>query len=383
MFYPEDTTPPKATVNSSDPFSRPIGSMEQHRTNNHAQSLSENRGHTHVTVEELVEQIKLAADQLLADRADRGDVKIIATAIKELRHALSLFARYRHMRKVTIFGSARTQRDHPTYQAAVAFARKMAELGFMIITGAASGIMEAGHVGAGKERSLGINIRLPFEQAANPIIANDDQRLVNFKYFFTRKLMFVKEADAVALFPGGFGTLDEGFEALTLMQTGKSHLFPILLIDEPGGNYWRTFDQFVRDMLLSRAYISPQDLALYKVTDNVDEAVAEIRQFYRVYHSMRYVGRKHYLVLRLRSVLPPSLLDCIRQEFADIVAGETFELVSADPEESNDTHVMHLPRLRFQFDRKSLGRLRQLIDFINREAPDPIFPEVPPAVPAV
>lgn len=341
----------------------------------------DNHVHVQVTVEELIREIKEAADQLLCDRADRGDVKIIATAIKELRHALSLFARYRHMRKVTIFGSARTPRDHPAYQTAVEFARRMADLGFMIITGAASGIMEAGHVGAGKERSLGINIRLPFEQAANPIIANDDQRLVNFKYFFTRKLMFVKEADAVALFPGGFGTLDEGFEALTLIQTGKSHMFPIILVDEPGGTYWRSFHQFVQDTLLKRDYISPQDLALYKVTDNVEEAVAEIRHFYRVYHSMRYIGRKHYLVLRLRSILPNELLERIRSEFADIVVEGTFELVGADPEESNDSHILHLPRLRFRFDRRNLGRLRQLIDFINREAPDPIFPDVPPAVP--
>lgn len=371
MLNPEDTSASSSTGSARVEEHSPVPSEKR----------QENRLHVQVTVEELVQQIKEAADQLLKDRADRGDVKIIATAIKELRHALSLFARYRHLRKVTIFGSARTSREHPAYQAAVTLARKMAELGYMIITGAASGIMEAGHVGAGKERSLGINIRLPFEQAANPIIANDDQRLVNFKYFFTRKLMFVKEADAVALFPGGFGTLDEGFEALTLVQTGKSHLFPIVLIDEPGGTYWRTFDQFVQDMLLKRGYISPQDRALYKVTDNVDEAVAEIRQFYRVYHSMRYVGRKQYLVLRLRSILPAELLERIRQEFADIVAGETFELVPADPEESNDKHLLHLPRLRFQFDRRSLGRLRQLIDFINREAPEPIYPDVPPAVP--
>jgi uncharacterized protein (TIGR00730 family) len=377
MFGPEDFS-----VHAAPPDSAPL-EMPQTNAQPALEKRPEPRPHLQVTVEELVQQIKEAADQLLLDKADRGDVKIIATAVKELRHALSLFARYRHLRKVTIFGSARTPRDHPAYQAAVQFARRMAELGFMIITGAASGIMEAGHVGAGKERSLGINIRLPFEQAANPIIANDDQRLVNFKYFFTRKLMFVKEADAVALFPGGFGTLDEGFEALTLIQTGKSHMFPILLIDEPGGTYWKTFDRFVREMLLERHYISPQDLALYKVTDNVDEAVAEIRQFYRVYHSMRYVGRKHYLVLRLRSPLPPELLERVRQEFADILAGETFELVGADPEESNDTHLIHLPRLRFLFDRRSLGRLRQLIDFINREAPDPIYPDVPPAVPAI
>ncbi|MDW8222037.1 MAG: LOG family protein [Gemmatales bacterium] len=372
MLNADDTPVPPSPSASGQTLTSP--------TNNQP---SEPGGLGQVTVEQLVQQIKEAADQLLSDRADRGDIKIIATAIRELRHALSLFARYRHMRKVTIFGSARTPRDHPAYQSAVQFARRMAELGFMIITGAASGIMEAGHVGAGKERSLGINIRLPFEQAANPIIANDDQRLVNFKYFFTRKLMFVKEADAVALFPGGFGTLDEGFEALTLIQTGKSHMFPIVLIDEPGGDYWQAFDRFIKDVLLGREYISPQDLSLYKVTDNVEEAVAEIRQFYRVYHSMRYIRGKRYLVLRLRSILPGELLERIRRNFADIVVEGTFELVPADAEESNDNHLLHLPRLRFRFDRRNLGRLRQLIDYVNREAPDPIYPDVLPAVPAV
>ncbi len=373
-------SPEQVPTNSSEP-----AGFENTASNNRyapvQQSPPENRLYTYVTVEELVQQIKESADLLLQDKADRGDVKILATTIRELRHALALFARYRHRRKVTIFGSARTSRDAPVYQAAVTFARKMVELGYMVITGAASGIMEAGHVGAGKENSLGINIRLPFEQAANPIIADDDQRLVNFKYFFTRKLMFAKEASAVALFPGGFGTLDEGFEVLTLVQTGKSHMFPIVLIDEPGGDYWRAFDKFIREMLLARNYISPQDLALYKITDNVDEAVAEIRQFYRVYHSMRYVGRKHHLVLRLRTPLPPELIERLRHEFADIVAGDTFELVGPDPEESNDSHLAMLPRLRFQFDRRSLGRLRQLIDFINREAPDPIYPDILPSVP--
>jgi hypothetical protein len=234
----------------------------------------------------------------------------------------------------------------------------------MVITGAASGIMEAGHVGAGRENSIGVNILLPFEQEANAIIAGD-VKLMHLKYFFTRKLLFVKESDAIALFPGGFGTQDEGFEVLTLVQTGKSHLIPIVLIDEPGGDYWKRWQRYIEDVLLARQMISPNDLALYRVTDSVDEAVAEVSGFYRVYHSMRYV--KGDLVLRLQRPLATPLLERIRQEFADIVVAGTFEQTAALPAEANDPHLAALPRLRFRFDRRSLGRLRILIDVINRE----------------
>jgi uncharacterized protein (TIGR00730 family) len=247
----------------------------------------------------------------------------------------------------------------------VLFSRKIVEAGFMVITGAASGIMEAGHVGAGRENSIGVNILLPFEQEANAIIAGD-VKLMHLKYFFTRKLLFVKESDAVALFPGGFGTQDEGFEVLTLVQTGKSHLIPIVLIDAPGGDYWKRWQSFIQEVLLERQMISPNDLALYKVTDSVEEAVAEVTGFYRVYHSMRYV--KGDLVLRLHRPLPPPLLERIRAEFADILLAGTFEQTSALPAEANDAHLAALPRLCFRFDRRSLGRLRMLIDLINREA---------------
>ncbi len=315
-----------------------------------------------VSTEQLVQQIKETADKFLRDNASRGDVKLVSTAIKELRYALKVFAPYRNTRKLTIFGSARTARDHPAYRHAVEFARRMAAEGYMVVTGAASGIMEAGHVGAGVEKSLGVNILLPFEQAANTVIAGDG-KLVHLKYFFTRKLMFIKEADAVALLPGGFGTLDEGFEVLTLVQTGKSHLFPIVLIDEPGGDYWRLWLEFVEKVLLSRGLISPPDLSLFKITDSVEEAVQEITGFYRVYHSMRYVG--DHLVLRLQQAPAEEDLDWIRREFSDILAGGTFELTPALPAEANDTHVAQMPRLRFRFDRKSLGRLRMLIDHLN------------------
>jgi uncharacterized protein (TIGR00730 family) len=314
--------------------------------------------------EQLVQQIKETADKLIRDHCNRGDLKLLTTALKELRYAFKVFAPYRQHKKVTVFGSARMKPDHPAYQQAVDFGRRIAEAGFMVITGAASGIMEAGHVGAGRENSFGVNIMLPFEQEANAVI-RDDNKLMHLKYFFTRKLMFVKESDAVALFPGGFGTQDEGFEVLTLIQTGKSHIFPIVLVDEPGGDYWTRWHQYIKEVLVARQMISPTDLALYKLTHSVEEAVAEITGFYRVYHSMRYVKRD--LVLRLQHALDPSLFERIRQDFHDIVVSGTLEQTGALPEEANDTHLLDLPRLRFRFDRRSLGRLRMLIDLINRD----------------
>lgn len=318
-----------------------------------------------ISTEQLVQQIKETADKLLRDQTNRGDVKLLNTALKELRYAFKVFAPYRHRRKVTVFGSARLPAGHPAYEQAVVFSRRMAEAGFMVITGAASGIMEAGHVGAGRENSIGVNILLPFEQDANSVIAGD-AKLMHLKYFFTRKLLFVKESDAIALFPGGFGTLDEGFEVLTLVQTGKSHIFPIVMVDEPGGDYWKRWQQLIEEVLLPRGLISPADTALYKVTDSIDEAVAEVVQFYRVYHSMRYVHRD--LVLRLLHPLAEPLLERIRAEFKDIVQSGTIEQTTALPAEANETHLEKLPRLRFQFDRRSLGRLRVMIDTINREA---------------
>jgi uncharacterized protein (TIGR00730 family) len=315
-------------------------------------------------IEQLIQQLKETADKLIRDQANRGDVKLLNTALKELRYAFKVFAPYRHRRKVTVFGSARLPTAHPAYQQAVDFSRRIAEAGYMVITGAASGIMEAGHVGAGRENSIGVNILLPFEQSANAVIAGDI-KLMHLKYFFTRKLLFLKESDAVALFPGGFGTQDEGFEVLTLVQTGKSHLFPIVMVDEPGGDYWRQWQRFVEDVLLKRRLIAPTDLALFKVTDSVDEAVDEVLGFYRVYHSMRYV--KGDLVLRLQRTLEPALLEHIRENFGDIVEAGTFELTGALPAEANDPHLAALPRLRFRFDRRSLGRLRIMIDLINRE----------------
>jgi uncharacterized protein (TIGR00730 family) len=310
------------------------------------------------------QQIKETADKLLRDKAARGDVKLLATAMRELRYCFKVFGAYRGRRKVTVFGSARTRSDHPAYQAAVQFGNRMAEEGYMVITGAAAGIMEAGHVGAGRENSFGVNILLPFEQSANPVITGDP-KLMTMRYFFTRKLVFIKESDAVVLFPGGFGTHDEAFEALTLVQTGKTHIFPIVMVDEPGGSYWARWLAFIREGLLENGYISPQDLHLFRITDTVEEAVREVTQFYRVYHSMRYVRGE--LVLRLQRRLGEATMAHIRSQFADIITGGGFEQTAMLPQEANEPELARLPRLKFRFDRHQHGRLRQLIDLINAE----------------
>jgi uncharacterized protein (TIGR00730 family) len=313
-------------------------------------------------IADLIHTIKDSADKLAADHTSRGDLKIISRTLLELRYAFKVFSPYRHTRKVTVFGSARTAPDQSAYKQALAFGRAMAEHHWLVVTGAASGIMEAGHAGAGREHSMGLNILLPFEQSANPIIAGD-QKLVYMKYFFTRKLMFVKESDAFCLMPGGFGTLDEGLEVLTLLQTGKHDMMPVVLLDEPGGDYWTVFDQFVRRQLLDRGMIGEEDLSLYRLTDSVEEAVDEILGFYRVYHSMRYVRSK--LVLRLQQ--PPSAerLEELNDRFRDILIDGRFVIGEPLPEEREESDLAALPRLIFHFDRRSCGRLRQLIDCIN------------------
>jgi uncharacterized protein (TIGR00730 family) len=316
------------------------------------------------SAEEYANQIKETADKLLRDHAGRGDVKMMATAVRELRYCFKVFAAYRGTRKAVVFGSARTKPNHPAYLAAEEFGKQIVESGWMVITGAGSGIMEAGHRGAGRDQSFGLNILLPFEQSANPVV-HGDPKLVTLRYFFTRKLMFIKESDAVVLFPGGFGTHDEAYEALTLIQTGKSHIFPIVMVDEPGGTYWKIWQRFIEDALLARGYISPHDLNLFRVTDSVEEAVKEVTGFYRIYHSMRYV--RGDLVLRLRTRLNDHLLERIRWGFGDILAGGKFEQVDASPEEANEPDLLNLPRLKFRFDRHAIGRLRRLIDTINAE----------------
>lgn len=312
--------------------------------------------------EDLVEEIIVNALKLLKDVEDRGDVRVIRTAISELRYAFRLFAPYANRRKVTIFGSARTLPTKQEYQQAVDFARKISQAGYMVITGAGPGIMQAGHEGAGLENSFGANIRLPWEQEANPVI-HHDKKLVTFKYFFTRKLTFIRHSDAIVLFPGGFGTLDEGYEALTLMQTGKSRLMPLVLMDRPGGTYWKTWDKNVREHLLRAQLISPDDLHLFHATDDTDEAVKIIARFYRNYHSSRFV--KELLVIRLHNAPTASAIEGLNEDFADIMVGEKIHVIEATPEEREDNDHVDLPRIAFAFDRRHYGRLRQLIDVLN------------------
>jgi uncharacterized protein (TIGR00730 family) len=311
---------------------------------------------------DLVEDIVEQALKLLHDVQDRGDVRVIQTALRELRYAFRLFEPFQQRRKVTIFGSARLSPNKLEYQQAVEFARKIADAGFMVITGAGPGIMQAGHEGAGPERSFGANIRLPWEQVANPVIQHD-KKLITFKYFFTRKLTFVRQADAIALFPGGFGTLDECYEALTLMQTGKSRLMPLVLIDRPRGTYWKTWEKHLREHLLGNELISADDVFLYQITDEVDQAVKWIVRFYRNYHSSRFV--RDLFVIRLKHAPTPTAIEALNEDFADIVAGQPFRVIEPTADEREDGDHLDLARVAFGFDRKSYGRLRQLIDRLN------------------
>jgi uncharacterized protein (TIGR00730 family) len=315
-------------------------------------------GHNPDLVADIIEN----ALKLMTDVTSRGDTRVIQTAVRELRYAFKLFAPHAGVRKVTIFGSARTAPTKQEYQQAVEFARMIADAGWMVITGAGPGIMQAGHEGAGPERSFGANIRLPWEQSANPVIQHD-KKLITFKYFFTRKLTFVRNSDAIVLFPGGFGTMDEGYEALTLMQTGKSRIMPLVLMDRPGGAYWRTWDKHIREHLLRNGLISPEDVNLYHITDDADHAVKFITRFYRNYHSMRFV--KDLLVIRLLHPLTPTAIKGLNEDYADIITSGAIENIQATPEEVEDNQHVELPRLGFEFNKRDYGRLRQLIDTLN------------------
>jgi uncharacterized protein (TIGR00730 family) len=310
----------------------------------------------------LIDELLVLVEQLRADEPAIADLKIVHGALREMREGFRLFAPYRSQRKVSTFGSARTRPGDPVFRLAEDFARCIADRGFMVITGAGGGIMEACQRGAGRERSFGVNIQLPHEQQANTVISGDP-KLLQFRYFFTRKLFFLKEADAIVLFPGGFGTHDEGFETLTLLQTGKTKPVPLVYLDRPRGTYWTTWRRYVEEHMLRRGMIERSDLCMFKVTDNVDDAVREITQFYRVYHSMRYVGE--HLVLRLSRALPPSYVQELSQRFRALLVAGAIEQRRALPAERNEPEIRHLPRLVLHFDRRSFGRLRLLIDAIN------------------
>lgn len=307
----------------------------------------------------LVREIMHTATKLLRDGADTGELKLVSRSLKELRYAMKVFRGHRATPKVSIFGSARTPKEHPDYQQAVAFSQAMARAGWMVITGAGGGIMEAGHGGAGRDASFGVAIRLPFETTANPYITADP-KLIVFRYFFTRKLMFASQSHAVVLLPGGFGTQDEGFEILTLIQTGKMPIIPIVMIDPPGGTYWKHWNEYVHNQFLANKLISPEDLHLYKVTDDVAVAAAEVFRFYRNYHSQRYV--RDTLVLRIRKPLEDKAIDALNDEFADLIADGRIE---QGPPEDSEKQFLSLPRIKFIYTKRNYGKLRLLIDRLN------------------
>ena len=311
----------------------------------------------------LLREILLHSLEIASDDLDILDLKIINRSMREMRYAFKVFKPYRHIRKVSIFGSARTAEDSPYYRAAVSFARALSRKGFMVITGAASGIMKAGNEGAGTGKSFGVNIHLPYEQGANEYIV-DDPKLVTFKYFFTRKLIFVMESHAIALFPGGFGTHDEGFEILTLLQTEKASPRPFLLMELPGETYWERWEDLVKGQFLARGFISPEDVSLYKIVHSVDKGVEEILHFYSTYHSYRQVRDK--FVIRLEKELPSTAVDAVNERFADVVAEGRIEKTYPFPEEANEPELLAKPRIAFSYDHRSAGRLRELIDEINK-----------------
>jgi hypothetical protein len=314
---------------------------------------------------DLIFELVATALRLARDHADRGDLKMANAALKEMRYSFHVFDPYRAQRKVAIFGSARTQPDDPLYHQARRFAEAIAEQDWMVVTGAGPGIMEAGIEGAGPERAFGVSIRLPFEAATTQFIA-DDPKLINFRYFFTRKLAFVKESDAFVLLPGGFGTMDEAFELLTLVQTGKAQPAPIVLLDTPHGTYWHGWLRFVRDELLANGYVSEEDLALLTVTDDVDVAVTAVTRFFTNYRSQRFVDGR--LVLRLRRAPSDDTLAALSDEFADIIRRGRIERVDASPAEVEDDDALDAERVAFWFNRHGWPRLRELVDRLN-EAP--------------
>lgn len=317
-------------------------------------------------------EILVTATRLAGDDVDRLSLKITNAALRELRRAFAIFAPYRGIPKVTMFGSARTLPDDPLYAQARDLASLLADAGWMVVTGGGPGIMAAGLEGAGRQQSFGINIRLPFEQGANEFIAGDP-KLVTMKYFFTRKVMLLKESDGFVVLPGGFGTLDEALELLTLMQTGKADPSPVVFLEVPGGTYWHAWERFVADEVIARGLASPEDRALYRITDDVREAVDEVLGFYRNYHSRRSVGES--FVVRLRSAPSRAEIAALSEEFADICTDGGIASSTPLPAEVADDDNLDLARLVFSFDRMSHGRLRELIDRLNT------LPSAPPPTP--
>jgi uncharacterized protein (TIGR00730 family) len=321
---------------------------------------------------DLIAELITTVLKMHRDGAGRGDLKLINTAVKEMRYSNLVFSRHDEP-KVTIYGSARTPEGDPNYQLTVEFARMMVEHGWGVVTGAGPGIMEAGTRGAGKENSYGVNIRLPFETEPNHFLL--PERTVNFKYFFTRKLGFVKESHAFVILPGGWGTLDEAFELITLFQTGKSDLHPIVLLEAEGTGYWDGVIDFMKDVQLASGMISEADLSLFLHTTSAEEAAHHIRHFYSNYHSQRYAGEK--LILRLRQPPNHDELEKLNEDFADIVATGHIEKVEPTPAEVNDGDALDCDRIAFVFDQHQFGRLRQLVDRLNDLASLPETTQLP------
>jgi uncharacterized protein (TIGR00730 family) len=323
---------------------------------------------------ELIQRALMTLVRMAEVEADRLDWKLLNSSLQDMEQAFRVFYPYRHIRKISIFGSARTKPDAPEYQMAADFARCVTQLGFMVMTGGGPGIMQAGNEGAGLEKSFGLNIQLPFEQGSNPFIEGDP-KLINFKYFFTRKLFFLRESDALALFPGGFGTQDEAFECLTLMQTGKADPLPLVLVDPPGGDYWKNWEVYQKDHLLKAGWINEDDLHLYTLTDRVDEACEAIASFYKVFHSSRYVGEN--LILLLKCDPSEEVIDYLNQKYSRLlVRGKILRGVALPQEIGSETE--HLARLILHFNQRDLGLLYQLIRDLNRlvePAPEVIHPE--------
>ena len=316
--------------------------------------------------EHLLREIITTVVKLGKETSDKGDLKLVNNVLKELRYSFKIFSPYRSVKKVIIFGSARAKRTSAEYKMAEDFTRKLTAKGFMIVTGGGPGVMEAGNKGAQAGKEFALNIRLPFEQKPNPYIYEKD-KIINFKYFFTRKLIFVKETDATALFPGGFGTHDEGFEMLTLVQTGKSKPRPIVLMEPKGSSYWEAWKRYVSDHLLKNSFINKEDLKLFRVVKSADEAVKYINNFYRVYHSIRYVAG--LTVIRLNREISRKTLERVNREFKDILISGEIRLSPPTNKEVQEGEFLSLPRLVMNFNMHDYGRLCEMIHVINSDKP--------------
>jgi len=317
----------------------------------------------HIRRPKIVREMILASIKAGQEDEGRVDLKLMNTSLKEMRYTAKVFRNYRKIKKVAAFGSARTRPSEPIYKMARRLGKKLAESGYMVITGGGPGIMQAVNEGAGPDRSFGVNIQLPFEQKPNSVI-NGNSKVILYKYFFNRKVAFLKESDAVVFFPGGFGTLDEAMETLTLVQTGKRNPLPIILLDEPGGSYWQNWIRFVKEELLAKGYIGGSDLKLFEILDAVDKVVERINRFYHRYHSLRYVGDQ--LLIRLNSEISESAVQELKRNFSDmLIADGNICLAGSCPEEMNEPDIYHLPRLVVDFNRHDFGRLKAFIDAVN------------------